>query len=65
VTELESLAQELVAYAMAEPCDRIGMVCVPDFRFIEADIGRDRARLEGILVALATIYSLRRELENA
>lgn len=55
---------QLVAYAMAEPCDRLAMVSVPDFYMIEANMA-DRAKYEDILIALAKIYALRWQIEHA
>lgn len=54
---------QLVAYAMAEPCDRLGIVSVPDFCLIESGI-RERGPYQEILISLARVYRLRKEIEG-
>jgi hypothetical protein len=46
---------QLVAYAMAEPCDKFAIVSVPDFTFIEVVID-DTKPYEDILKSLSIIY---------
>lgn len=54
---------QLAAYSMAEPCDRLGVVHVPDFYLVDACV-KDRSKYEDILIALSRIHSLRWEIEN-
>ena len=46
---------QLVAYAMADPCDKFAIVSVPDFTFIEVDL-EDTKPYEEILKSLSNIY---------
>lgn len=53
---------QLVAYKMAESCDGIGIISVPDFTFIPVIIN-DYLPYEKILIALSEIYKLKKELQ--
>lgn len=53
---------QLVAYAMAEPCDRLAVVSTPEFALMESGI-TDRSKYEQILIALSKIYTLRKQIE--
>lgn len=53
---------QLAAYGMAEKMDRAAVVNIPDFIIREANIERDRAKYEQIIIALSKIYQLRQEL---
>lgn len=51
---------QLVAYSMAEPADRLAIVCLPDFAIVECFA--DREKCAQILIALSTICRLRSEM---
>lgn len=55
---------QLAAYNMAEPADRLGIVCLPDFALIPCDLGEHKERYERILIALSQIWRLRAEIES-
>lgn len=54
---------QLVAYAMAESCDKLGVVCIPEFCLIDPMI-RSRQLYEDILICLSHIYSVKWEIEQ-
>lgn len=49
---------QLTAYRMAEDCDGVGIISVPDFRFIPVPI-KDFVPYEQILISLSNIYNLK------
>jgi CRISPR/Cas system-associated exonuclease Cas4 (RecB family) len=56
---------QLVAYGMAEPVDRFAIVATPDFAFIPLDISEEeKAKIEQIIICLAKIWTLRKEIEG-
>lgn len=52
---------QLVAYRMAEKCDGVGIISVPDFKFIPVFI-EDYTPYEQILINLSNIYQLKEQL---
>jgi len=54
---------QLVAYKMAEPCDNVGIISVPDFTFIPTYID-DFGMYEEILKNLSLIYQTKKIIEN-
>lgn len=52
---------QLGAYAMAIEADRLGVVCLPDCALVEVDV--DRKACAEMMIALARIYALRKEIE--
>lgn len=54
---------QLIAYRMAENCDGLGIISVPDFKFIPVIIN-DYKPYEEILKLLSNIYKLKKEIEN-
>ena len=54
---------QLVAYRMAEPCDGIGIISVPDFTFIPVNI-TNYLPYENILISLSTIYNLKKQINE-
>jgi CRISPR/Cas system-associated exonuclease Cas4 (RecB family) len=56
---------QLVAYGMAEPVDRFAIIATPDFAFIPLEITKEhREKIEQIIVCLAKIWTLRKEIEE-
>jgi hypothetical protein len=54
---------QLVAYRMAEPCDNVGIISIPDFKFIPTNI-IDFNKYEEILKSLSIIYNIKKTIEH-
>ena len=54
---------QLVAYSMAEQCDGLGIISVPDFTFIPVIIN-DKTPYQHILINLSNIFKLKKQIEN-
>jgi len=54
---------QLVAYRMAEPCDNVGIISIPDFKFISTNI-IDFYKYEEILKSLSIIYNIKKSIED-
>jgi hypothetical protein len=54
---------QLVAYNMYEKIDNLGIISVPDFKYIPVIIN-DYKKYENILICLSNIYKLKNEIEN-
>lgn len=55
---------QLISYQMATKCDRLAIVSIPDFRFLEVNVP-DTKPYEQIIINLSSIYSFKQELENS
>lgn len=53
---------QLIAYRMAEGCDKIAVIGIPEFNFMEIDI-LDYTPYEKILINLSEICKLKEEIE--
>jgi hypothetical protein len=53
---------QLAAYRMAEGCDRVAVISIPDMRLIEAEI-IDFSPYEEMILCLAEIHRLRQAIE--
>ena len=54
---------QLVAYGMAESADRFAIIATPDFAFIPLEIDQmQREKIEKIIVHLARVWMLRKEI---
>jgi len=52
---------QLVSYRMAEGCDKIAIISIPDFAFMQIDI-EDFTPYEQIMINLSNIYTLKKQL---
>lgn len=56
---------QLVAYGMAEPVERFAVIATPGFVLLPLEIDQaQRSRLEQIIVHLAQVWTLRKELKQ-
>jgi hypothetical protein len=56
---------QLVAYGMAEPAEKFAVIATPDFAFLPLEIDYEqRSKIERVIVCLAQIWTLRREIEG-
>lgn len=56
---------QLVAYGMAEPADRFGIVATPDFALLELEMdAAQRSKIERIIICLSQIWTLRKEIAS-
>ena len=58
---LENILQ-LVGYSMAEKCDLLAIVSVPEFRLIDVEV-KNREPYENILKALSSIYYCKKDIQ--
>lgn len=54
---------QLIAYGMAESCDKFAIVSIPDFKITEVTIG-ERDPYEKIIIALSSIYQAKQQINS-